>query len=214
MNKIIAYSLWGEDPKYTIGAIKNAQGICELYPEWIGRFYCGQSVPSEIIKELEQTPNTEVIVMDEDGDWTGMFWRFLSADSDDVILSRDTDSRITQREVDAVNEWLESDKDFHIMRDHPYHGTQILGGMWGCRNGILKGISEWMENYTKGDFWQVDQNFLREMIYPKIQNNTFVHDEFFEKKSFPTKRKSREFVGQAFNEDDSECETTHGDMVI
>jgi hypothetical protein len=211
--KVVAYSLWGEDPKYTVGAIKNAQGICELYPEWIGRFYCGQSVPSEIIKELKQTPNTEVILMDEDGDWTGMFWRFLSADSDDVMLSRDTDSRITQREVDAVSEWLESDKDFHIMRDHPYHGTQILGGMWGCRNGILKGISEWMEKYTKGDFWQVDQNFLREMIYPKIQNNTFVHDEFFEKKPFPTKRKPREFVGQAFNEDNSECETKHGDMV-
>ena len=58
------------------------------------------------------------------------------------------------------------------------------------------------------------RNFLREMIYPKIQRNTFVHDEFFEKKSFPTKRKSREFVGQAFNEDDSECETKHGDMLI
>ena len=151
--------------------------------------------------------------MDEEGNWTGMFWRFLSADSDDVVVSRDTDSRITQREVDAINEWLESDKDFHIMRDHPFHGTQILGGMWGCRNGILRGITEWINNYNKGDFWQVDQNFLKEVVYPKVKYNAIVHDEFFEKKPFPTKRKPREFVGQAFNGDDSECETQHGDMV-
>jgi hypothetical protein len=213
MKKIIAYSLWGDDEKYTLGAIKNAVVSEQLLPDWICRFYVGASVPQHILSQLEKKTNVELVRMEEQGNWTGMFWRFLSADSDDVMVSRDTDSRITQREVDAIEEWLSSDKDFHIMRDHPFHGTQILGGMWGCRNGILKGISEWVEDYTKGDFWQVDQNFLREVVYPKVQNNAIVHDEFFEKKPFPTKRKPREFVGQAFNGDNTECETKHGDMV-
>ena len=31
--KIIAYSLWGDDPKYTIGAIKNADMII-IHTEW------------------------------------------------------------------------------------------------------------------------------------------------------------------------------------
>jgi len=45
-----------------------------------------------------------------------MFWRFWAADDPEVgiMLSRDCDSRISDREIAAINEWLESDKDFHI----------------------------------------------------------------------------------------------------
>jgi hypothetical protein len=140
--------------------------------------------------------------MDSDGDWTGMFWRFECASETniDVMISRDTDSRLNSRESNAVNQWLKSNKDFHIMRDHPYHNTEILGGMWGVRNGLLSDIKDDIKKYVKGDFWQVDQNFLKEIVYPKVKNNTFVNDEFFEKKPFPTNRKNKYFVGQAFNE--------------
>ena len=58
----------------------------------------------------------------------------------------------------------------------------------------------------KGDFWQVDQNFLKEKIYPLVSNTCFVHDEFFEKKNFPTKRNGLEFVGQVFDENDKTVE--------
>ena len=77
--------------------------------------------------------------MDEEGDWDGMFWRFLPASdpSVDIMISRDTDSRLNSRESVAVTQWLEMGNRFHIMRDHPHHGTQILGGMWGVRGDIL-----------------------------------------------------------------------------
>ena len=52
MKKLICYSLWGDDPKYTIGAIKNAEQIKEIYPGWIARFYCGTSVPQDIVLQL------------------------------------------------------------------------------------------------------------------------------------------------------------------
>jgi protein O-GlcNAc transferase len=203
MKKIISFSLWGDNPKYTIGAIRNAELAISVYPDWICRFYVGKSVPNNIIDSLKNIKNTEVIEMNEDGDWTGMFWRFLACEDSDVMLSRDTDSRLSLREKYAVDEWLASDKDFHIMRDHPYHTTAIMGGMWGCRNSILKNISELIFNYTKGNFWQVDQNFLKEVIYPLIKNNSFVHDEFFEKKAFPTQRLNLEFVGDVFDENDN-----------
>lgn len=32
-----------------------------------------------------------------------------------------------------MEQWLASNKTFHIMRDHPNHDTPILGGMWGAR---------------------------------------------------------------------------------
>ena len=204
MRKIISFSLWGKDPKYTIGAIENAKLVNEIYQGWIGRFYCGKSVPENIINTLKDTPNTEVISMDEDGDWTGMFWRFLACKDSDVMISRDTDSRLSLREKLAVDEWLKSNKDFHIMRDHPYHSMEILGGMWGCRNGILNDIEEDIIKYNKGNFWQVDQNFLKEKIYPKILKNSLTHDSFFKveinTKPFPSERINKEFVGDVFDE--------------
>ena len=204
MKKIISFSLWGKDPKYTIGAIENAKLVNEVYQGWIGRFYCGRSVPENIISTLKDIPNTEVIIMDEDGDWTGMFWRFLACEDSDVMISRDTDSRLNLREKLAVDEWLKSDKDFHIMRDHPYHAIEILGGMWGCRNGILNDIKEDITKYNKGNFWQVDQNFLKEKIYPKILKNSLTHDSFFKVEintiPFPSERINKEFVGDSFDE--------------
>ena len=65
------------------------------------------------------------------GDLFPMTWRFLPLldQSVDRLMSRDSDSPILQREVDAVGEWLQSDKTFHAMRDHPLHcSVQLLGG--------------------------------------------------------------------------------------
>jgi hypothetical protein len=207
MKKIISFSLWGDNPKYTIGAIRNAELTSIIYPGWISRFYCGESVPTDIIKTLISLPNTEVVMMGVDGDWTGMFWRFYACEDSEIMLSRDTDSRLSLREKLAVDEWISSDKDFHIMRDHPYHNTEILGGMWGVRNGLLKNIKELINDYTKGDFWQVDQNFLREKIYPLVINNSFTHDSYLNyntnSKPFPSKRINREFVGDVFDENEN-----------
>lgn len=203
MKKIISFSLWGNNPKYTIGAIRNAGLAKEVYPDWICRFYIGKDVADEIKTSLLDL-NSEVIEMG-DGDWNGMFWRFLAADSNDIVISRDTDSRLGLREKAAVDEWLISDKDFHIMRDHPHHRTEILGGMWGCRNGILKGIRQMISDYDARDFnnkYQVDQNFLREIIYPFIKDKAIVHDEFFDRIDFPTKRIGTEFIGDVFDEND------------
>lgn len=47
-----------------------------------------------------------------------MIWRYfpLADEFVDVAAFRDSDSFILKREVDAVNEWLESEKMGHIMR--------------------------------------------------------------------------------------------------
>ena len=46
----------------------------------------------------------------------------------DLFMSRDLDSAPTQREADAVQEWLRSGKTLHVMRDHPSHTFPMLGG--------------------------------------------------------------------------------------
>ena len=107
MKKLIAFSLWGDNPKYCIGAIKNAHLTNEIYSGWTSRFYCGKSVPEDVLNQLREVDNCEVILMEEDGNWAGMFWRFLPASESDVevMLSRDCDSRLNLREKSAVDEY-------------------------------------------------------------------------------------------------------------
>ena len=64
-----------------------------------------------------------------------MNWRFLPPLDPQVslFLCRDLDSRITAREVAAVEEWLQSGREIHSMRDHPAHTTPLLGAAWGAR---------------------------------------------------------------------------------
>ena len=63
-------------------------------------------------------------------------------------MSRDLDSRLNDREQAAVQEWLNSKKEFHIMRDHPMHGWPILGGLWGCKMTDVT-RSQWKNTWSK-----------------------------------------------------------------
>ena len=205
--QIISYSLWGNTPKYTIGAIKNAELAQSIYPGWISRFYVSRCVPESILTELNSIYNTQVILVDDEANWSGMFWRFRPAfdNNTQTVIIRDTDSRLSFREKIAVDEWLTSDKDFHIMRDHPFHNTYIMGGMWGCRNNILNKLNIIMQIPENNNFWQVDQNFLRDYVYNKVKEYSFIHDSYRlmgepNAKSFPCDRINNGFVGEIYDE--------------
>ena len=214
MKKVISYSLWGNNPIYTQGALRNLEMAKEIYPEWTCRFYLDKNVPEDIVAKLKEG-GAEVYKYMKDGDWYAMFWRFLPASDPkvDVMISRDCDSRLTIREKEAVEEWLKSDKLFHIVRDHPYHKTEILGGMWGVKKPLLNDMKGLMGRYKIGNFWQTDQNFLREKVYPIVKDQSMVHDEYFDKTGFPSPRVDGEFVGEAFNENDELLHPEHREML-
>lgn len=201
---VIAFGLWGDNPKYCVGAIENAKLAKILYKDWICKFYVGNTTPQECVLNLSKMDNVEIINMEGPCDWTSTFWRFYAADSDDTVISRDTDSRLSERERVAVSEWINSNYDFHIMRDHPSHGIEIMAGMWGSRNGLLKGIGKKIENYNKINYYQIEQDFLKQEIYYNIIDKAFVHDSFYnhepQKKLFPTERIDYGFVGEVYDE--------------
>lgn len=203
MKKVVSFSLWGNLAKYNVGAVKNAALCREVYPGWTPRFYVGTTVPPATLRELREL-GAEVIEKCEPGDWSGMFWRFEAASDPEVgvMISRDCDSRLNPREAAAVAEWLKSQSQFHIMRDHPAHCAPILGGLWGAKAPLLHNLSALIGAYAKGDFWQVDQNFLRQVIFPRVRKTAMVHDEFFCGTRFPTPRLGHEFVGQVFDENE------------
>jgi len=175
--KIIAFSLWGSNPAYMVGAISNSKLAALYYPDWDCRIYVGSDVPYSHHREL-RAAGFEVFKRDFKSPYEGLFWRFEPAFEPGVeaFISRDLDSRLNPREAAAVNEWLRSDKKLHTMRDHYEHIVPILGGMWGCRH--------WPEFKTLLEHWMVrshlgdDQNFLKEVVWPQIKDNCMQHDRY------------------------------------
>lgn len=212
--KLISFSLWGDAPKYTEGAIRNAEMASEVYPGWKCRFYLGESVSSIVQMRLEMCENTEVVRIPQWGDWRGMFWRFWPASEEDVevVISRDTDCRLSLREKEAVDEWLASDKGFHIMRDHPFHAYPVLGGMWGAKRGAVPNMKQLTDDWDQQDKYGTDYEFFHYIVMPLIQDDVLVHDDFFSDNNglinlqgcmptpFPSPRKEFEFVGEVYDE--------------
>jgi len=200
MKKIISFSLWGNNALYVVGALVNADIAKEEWPDWICRFYVGDTVPKEAIDDLKERDNVEVVEMNKDESWNGMFWRFYpTSDPDvDVVIFRDADSRLNIRDRVAVEEWIASDKGVHIMRDNCQHGWAICGGMWGVKKGTLpnlRNIIEKNELKEKNNKHGIDQIFLQYEVYDNIITDAFVHDDWFpngflgeEKHPFPIPR--------------------------
>lgn len=131
MKKVISFSLYGDNPLYCEGAIENIKIAKKIYPEWECWFYVDITVPYNIIKRIE---NEGGIIKHPPKNIGGMFWRFYAILDPEVeyFISRDCDSRLNQKEVAAVDEWIKSNKILHTMHDNPEHaGAIILGGMWG-----------------------------------------------------------------------------------
>lgn len=225
MNKIISFSVWGQDPRFLKGAIRNIEEASRVYPDWKCRFYIDGTVPLADAK-LWNDSGAEVYKVSSKGSYHGAFWRFFpAADPEvDVMISRDTDSRVNEREAAAVNEWIESPFGFHIIRDHPHHVQTILAGLWGVKKGVIPQIKQLINNWKNYGHKGVDQGFLHTSVFPLIKDNCLVHDDENAKKpsdrqlsnavSFPdhpeVKLKSQclitgkqAFCGAIFNEDDT-----------
>jgi hypothetical protein len=214
MKKVISFSLWGDKPMYNVGAIRNAEMAKEIYPGFECWFYIhAESVPNETIEKLKLFDNAKIIL--KSGDLLSckpMAWRFEAIDDPEVeiMMSRDTDTRFTLREKLAVEEWLNSDRIFHILRDHPHHDFEILGGMFGTKK--LPEIQSWYSLIEKIDQNNIDrwydQVFLKDFIYPIIKDNSMIHARFHKKEShcrdFPIDYSSDlRFVGEYVFEDES-----------
>ena len=112
MNKVISFSLYGNNNLYCLGLIENINIINLKYVDWKIYVYYN-NIPDKILSILKNKSNTFLFKCIDNGyNWEGMFWRFFPFNSNDIdiFLSRDTDSRITDREFKLVNDWIESNK--------------------------------------------------------------------------------------------------------
>ncbi|XP_050715764.1 uncharacterized protein LOC126998320 [Eriocheir sinensis] len=144
--RVISFSLFGNDSEYWKGLGQILPEVEKLYPGWKVRVYTNPRGRAAALCPLLHRHPSLLFVCDVTnlppplGNLSSvhpMIWRVapLGDPQVDTMIVRDTDSQVTQRQVAAVQEWLASGKAFHVMRDHPNHDMPVMGGMWGATWG-------------------------------------------------------------------------------
>jgi len=227
MKQVISYSLYGKDMRFLVGAIKNAELAQRFFPGFTSRFYYGRTVPRWVLSTLNLFPDTELIKVNDDENSISRTWRFMAClDTDvDVVLSRDVDSRLSLREAEAHQEFMDSPFNFHIIRDHPTgHNYTISAGMFAMKTQAYGNLMHRMLlSHNFHDEYMADQNFLNGAIYPHVMNDCLVHDEYYniQAESPSEKRKIKRkplatlcHIGCAVDENDVYVYQTDRDMAI
>lgn len=148
--RVIGFSLYGQN-RFYYDKLKNLTRLVKkLYPGWIMRVHYDDSIDKSIICEIQcqkdditrdYIDNSDFCYMNRlkmhpsnlDFNFDGTYlhkmkWRWFPIGDAfvDIFSSRDSDSYLLQREVDSVNVWLKSNKEAHIMRDHPHHSNPFF----------------------------------------------------------------------------------------
>lgn len=216
---VISYGLYGISPKYLTGAIKNAELAKTYFPGWVCRFYVDPSLSPDVINKLKEH-GAEVVYPPpelQNGTIAGMFWRFLVADdlTVDRFIVRDSDSRLNARDRFAVEEWINSGRSVHVVRDHTAQLYAMNGCCWGGVKGSLKNVTmmELMSAHIDAgkDFngYGKDVVFLLKIVWPMIKDDQISHDAYHCKRfpnafPFPTQRDDNyQHIGQVFDANDA-----------
>ena len=141
---VIAYCLWGNEPRYQVPLLENARIQPHLFPAWSIRVYHDETVNRSYLATLASrgVQLREMRLPDGQPVHRKLLWRFdvVSDPSVKRFLCRDADSLLTVKERVAVYAWLQSRYYFHAMRDWYSHTDLLLAGMWGGVGNILPNL--------------------------------------------------------------------------
>ncbi|CAG7717558.1 unnamed protein product [Allacma fusca] len=201
--------------RYFDGVIENLWLMKEMYPDWIMRVYSNISFTPEVCEIVCLDKNIyfcnvhSLPVLGNIQNIHPMTWRFLAMGDPTVtkFVVRDLDSRLSQRDKDAVDQWEESGYPIHGMRDHPWHLAVIMGGMWGADNyKLCLDVAQDIQSNLLQPNWTIDmyndQQILGNVVYAPHRNKILTHDSFAcnifqDSIPFPTKRSNDwDFVGR------------------
>jgi len=202
--KVISMSLYGNDPYYIWGVLRNAQLVPVYLPDWTLRVYVAANpapselaVPPRVINKLRLLGAQIAYVSTQSG-MAARNWRLLVANDQhvDYFLVRNADTRLSEREAAAVRDWLSvAEKNgsqsaiIHCIRDHPKHAEQaIVDGLWGGRPRALRqllkqNITQMMDSITSSrssssvkSTNNIMRTLLNQLLWPVVSNFSYCHD--------------------------------------
>ena len=186
--KVFSFCLYGTEANYYTGLLENIQRIREWFPEFDVFVYKGTCDPSWVI------PNATVIETGREGA-INMLYRYVPLKTAEIGFIRDADSRITERDRWCIQDFLASPQNYHMIRDHIWHKSPIMGGLFGWKKPLDVEID------TSGNAgYGYDEHYLSKIVYPKILPELLVHTNIRglvreTTRRIPAMKDSHDFVG-------------------
>lgn len=205
MKPIVSFTLFGNNLKYYVGAVKNTLDIKNLLPEWETRiYYRSDNVLTEYIDILTNLGVNLIDIKDvkiggQDSIICPYFWRFLSFLEDTPSIVRDLDSRFSDREVQYINNWLKTDNDYFIIRDHPWH-SPVPSGLFGIKRKIDLFEIHFNEFIKNNELvWGTDQTILQ-FYMENIDKNTIYYCGYDNQENYIPRNDENFFIGMQIDE--------------
>lgn len=182
---VIAYCIWGTNPRYYAPLRETLKITSHLFPGWTIRIYHDASLPESILEPFRSAGADlrPMKAVDGEPEHRRLLWRFDVCSDPKVkrFLVRDADSILSVKERVAVDAWLNSDRHFHAMRDNFTHTDLVLAGMWGGVGGILPKTAHMMKSFKpfRLEGTHVDQDLLTDRLWPTIRGSCLIHDSVF-----------------------------------
>lgn len=211
--KVFSFCIFGNQQKYLDGLIKNIEIINKEFPDFYIWIYSGTSITAEYIKKLETFHNIKYIQTKYD-DMKLAYIRLLPIEDQNVeiFFSRDTDSRITERDIWCINEFIKSDKKYHTIRDHYYHKSNIMVGLFGAKQNNITISDKFIELDNSNGVYNIDVDFMNKYLWDTIKDNLLIHtnivafkDEHTFQITVPMKN-NNDFVGNVYEFDENNNE--------
>ena len=181
MVNTFSFCLYGpENPRYYPGILENVYLAGTYFPTWKVYIYYAPDVTHTIVEHLSACSN---VVMKPTGilGEKNMIHRFFAIDEPevDLMMVRDADSRIHWKDRWAIRRFVASPCLGHTIRDNIEHTACMMGGLWGLKRSAGINVRAEYEKYTEdvslGHRNAHDQNFLADVIYPKVLPSLLVH---------------------------------------
>jgi GR25 family glycosyltransferase involved in LPS biosynthesis len=192
--KLFSFCIYGNDYKYYFGLEENCLIINEYYPDYEIYIYCGITHLTDYVKFLQQKyKNIHLFETNNEG-VVNMVYRYkpLLLNNVDVVIIRDADSEVNERDRWSINDFLNSNsknddktdsknKNIQIIRDNFWHKSRITGGLslFRNRNNLFDKLKEKLIDIFANSKISLkygdDENILNSQIYPIIKDYVLVY---------------------------------------
>lgn len=165
--KVFSFCLYGTEPNYYNGLLENIECIRQWFPTFSIVVYKGVCDPSWEI------PHATVIETGREGA-INMLYRYFPLKTAEVGFVRDADSRITERDRWCINDFLNSKFSYHMIRDHIWHRSRIMGGIFGWKRPLDIDF-----DVSANANYGYDEYYLSTHLYPHISKDMLIHTNTF-----------------------------------
>jgi hypothetical protein len=210
---IFSFCIYGNGLKYYLGLVENVININKYYPDAHIHIYIGKNHNKEFIDKMKDKNYNNIAYIE-----TGIegaintYYRYKSIVSlglggggggvgggggggggctNNVFISRDTDSCINDRDRWCINDFLNEEYEkyyFQVIRDHYWHKSKLLAGLtcfvddgsdrFNAMRDEFKKNFDIIEMNIDGSGcynYGCDEEILNNKIYPIIKDNLIVY---------------------------------------